>query len=78
VQIPLQLTFRGMTQSDALAAEVRLRAEKLQQLNHEPSPDSTAETAQMVIHQAFDEAERLLEGRLGRQRAHRQDQAPNE
>jgi hypothetical protein len=45
---------------------------------HEPSPDSTAETAQMVIHQAFDEAERLLEGRLGRQRAHRQDQAPNE
>jgi ribosome-associated translation inhibitor RaiA len=106
-----------MTQSDALAAEVRLRAEKLQQLftrivschvvfelaghhhrhgdryhvsinlglpgneivvNHEPSPDSPAETAQMAIHQAFDEAERLLEGRLGRQRAHRQDKASNE
>jgi putative sigma-54 modulation protein len=32
VQVPLQLTLRGMAQSDALAAHVRLRAEKLEHL----------------------------------------------
>jgi ribosome-associated translation inhibitor RaiA len=32
VQVPLQLTFRGMAHSDTLAAHVRLRAEKLEQL----------------------------------------------
>jgi putative sigma-54 modulation protein len=32
VQIPLQLTFRGMAQSDALAAHVRSRADKLEHL----------------------------------------------
>jgi putative sigma-54 modulation protein len=32
VQVPLQLSFRGMAQSDALAAHVRLRAEKLEHL----------------------------------------------
>jgi putative sigma-54 modulation protein len=32
VQVPLQLTFRGMAQSDALAAHARLRAEKLEHL----------------------------------------------
>lgn len=30
MQVPLQLTFRGMAQSDALAAHARLRAEKLE------------------------------------------------
>ena len=32
MQVPLQLTLRGMAQSDALAAHVRLRAEKLEHL----------------------------------------------
>jgi putative sigma-54 modulation protein len=32
VQVPLQLTFRGMAQSEALAAHARLRAEKLEHL----------------------------------------------
>src|ERR1700735_4563218 len=32
VQVPLQLTFRGMAHSDALAAQVRLRAEKIDHL----------------------------------------------
>jgi putative sigma-54 modulation protein len=32
VQSPLQLTFRGMAHSDALATHVRLRAEKLEHL----------------------------------------------
>jgi ribosome-associated translation inhibitor RaiA len=32
VQVPLQLTFRGMTQSDALAAHARLGAENLERL----------------------------------------------
>jgi hypothetical protein len=32
LQIPLQLTFRSMAQSDALAAHVRVRAEKLEHL----------------------------------------------
>jgi ribosomal subunit interface protein len=32
MQVPLQLTSRGMTQSEALAAHVRLRAEKLEHL----------------------------------------------
>jgi ribosome-associated translation inhibitor RaiA len=32
MQVPLQLTFRGMAHSDALAAHVRLRAEKLERL----------------------------------------------
>ena len=32
MQVPLQLTFRGMAHSDALAAHVRLRAEELERL----------------------------------------------
>jgi len=32
VQVPFQLTFRGMAHSDALAAHVRLRVEKLEHL----------------------------------------------
>ena len=32
MQVPLQLTFRGMAHSDTLAARVRLRAEKLDYL----------------------------------------------
>jgi hypothetical protein len=32
MQVPLQLTFRGMAHSDALTAHVRLRAEKLEHL----------------------------------------------
>jgi len=32
VQVPLQLTFRGMAHSDTLAAHIRLRAEKLEHL----------------------------------------------
>ncbi len=32
MQVPLQLTFRGMAPSDALAAHVRLRAEKIEHL----------------------------------------------
>jgi len=32
VQVPLQFTIRGMAHSDALAAHVRLRAEKLEHL----------------------------------------------
>jgi len=32
MQVPLQLTIRGMAHSDALAAHVRLRAEKLEHL----------------------------------------------
>ncbi len=32
MQVPLQLTVRGMAPSDALAAHVRLRAEKLEHL----------------------------------------------
>jgi ribosome-associated translation inhibitor RaiA len=32
MQVPLQLTFRRMAHSDALAAHVRLRAEKLEHL----------------------------------------------
>ncbi len=32
MQVPLQLTFRGMAHSDALAGHVRLRAEKLEAL----------------------------------------------
>lgn len=32
MQVPLQLTFRSMAHSDALAAQVRLRTEKLEHL----------------------------------------------
>ena len=32
MQVPLQLTFRGLAHSDALAGDVRLRVEKLEHL----------------------------------------------
>ena len=32
MQVPLQVTFRGVAHSDALAAHIRLRAEKLERL----------------------------------------------
>lgn len=106
-----------MTPSDGIAALVRTRSERLQQVyerivschvvfelaghhhrhgdryhvainlglpggeivvNREPSPDSAAETAQAAVHRAFDEAERQLEDRVSRQRAHRQDKAPSQ